>query len=31
MYIWDVMENYKQGQMIFNGIALFIWIIGIAR
>ena len=29
MYIWDVMENYKQGQMIFNGIALFIWIIGI--
>jgi len=23
------MENYKQGQMIFNGIALFIWIIGI--
>ena len=29
MYIWDVMENYKQGQMISNGIALFIWIIGI--
>ncbi|WP_300285543.1 ABC transporter permease [uncultured Alistipes sp.] len=28
-YIWDRLRNYMQTMMIFNGISMFIWIIGI--
>ena len=29
VYIWNILTNYLQTQGIFNGISLFIWIIGI--
>ena len=29
VYIWNMLENYLQGLGIFNGITVFIWIIGI--